>query len=319
MKHEDFNYAAFEVGRLYTRDEVADTGGVARRQPRDWSGITQFKNCWLLWVTLDKSKKQANHRYNDCFVDDGRTLLWDSQNRHHLASPEILRILDGEDVVLMARTTDFIDGKAPPFCFCGPLTNPISGNEERPVRFRFDVPMHADPSPHLAELFSWTPDGPRAVSTAETAEQPRPATKKDTKRASRGQGRVTDAEFKRAVEKRAVSLAMEHYQQQGWSVEDVGVPGNPFDLLCERGNETLRVEVKGTSNQLGSVNVTAGEVASARDPVVQTDLIIVHGINVVSIDDELVGEGGELRSLEPWIPAESDLTPTMFRYEVPDS
>lgn len=43
MKHEDFNYAAFEVGRLYTRNEVADIGGVARRQDRDWSGMTGFR------------------------------------------------------------------------------------------------------------------------------------------------------------------------------------------------------------------------------------------------------------------------------------
>jgi len=53
---ETMNTNNFVVGAAYTRNEVADAGEVNRpSSPRDWTGIVQFKNCVLLFVTLDKA------------------------------------------------------------------------------------------------------------------------------------------------------------------------------------------------------------------------------------------------------------------------
>ena len=321
MKHEDFNYAAFEVGSLYTRNEVADIGGVARRQDRDWSGMTGFKNCLLLWITLDKSKKQENHRYNDCFRDDGRTLLWDSQNRNTLSGSVIQNIVKGQPIFVMARVSDRDKGgNTPPFCYCGEIINSVAGSAAKPVRLRSDVAQFSmEPTEALKAIYNWQPDGPRLVSDAEVYEKPVPMSKTTAKRKSKGQGRLTDPERKKAIERRAILVAMDHYTALGWDVEDVGVPGNPFDLLCSREGETLRVEVKGTGGDASSVNVTHGEVTSARDTETPTHLFIVHGITVVTEGDTLTGEGGEIKCLDPWVPEDADLMPTMFRYEVPDS
>jgi hypothetical protein len=321
MKKEEFNYAAFEVGRLYTRNEVADIGGVARRSDRAWTGMTGFKNCTLLWITLDKSKKQEDHRYNDCFRDDGRKLLWDSQNKNTLTGSVIQEITNGRPVFVMARVSDRKKrGNTPPFCYCGEITNSVAGREEKPVRLRSDVAQFSKkPTEALRDIYNWKPDGPRLVTDAEVYEKPLPLSKTAAKRQSRGQGWLSDPERKKATERRAILVAMDHYAALGWDVEDVGVPGTPFDLLCSREGETLRVEVKGTRGDASSVNVTHGEVTSARDTDIPTHLFIVHGITVVTEGDTLTGEGGEIKCLDPWIPEDADLTPTMFRYEVPDN
>ena len=241
MKHEDFNYVAFEVGSLYTRNEVADIGGVVRRGHRDWSGMTNFKNCLLLWITLDKSDKQEDHRYNDCFIDDGRTLVWDSQNRNKLNSPVIQEILKRRPVVVMARVSDRAKNRATPsFCYCGELTNSVAGHEENPVRLRSDVAQFStEPTDALRDLYNWKPDGPRLVTDAEVYEKPVPISRTTGKRKAKGQGRLTDPERKKATERRAILVAMDHYTALGWDVEDVGVPGNPFDLLCRREGDTF--------------------------------------------------------------------------------
>lgn len=51
------------------------------------------------------------------------------------------------------------------------------------------------------------------------------------------------------VELRAIELAKQHFEDDGWSVTDVSrMRGhNGYDFIVQRDNETLRVEVKGCS------------------------------------------------------------------------
>jgi hypothetical protein len=53
------------------------------------------------------------------------------------------------------------------------------------------------------------------------------------------------------IEKQAIDCAIEYLSTEGYSVRDVSrVRGhNGYDLLAERGTETLRVEVKGCSRE----------------------------------------------------------------------
>lgn len=316
MKSETFNYEALVVGQKYGRDDLADAARVKRRADRAWTGVTQFKNCLLLWITLDKTEKEENHRYNDRFIEDGAFLLWDAKRKSKLSSKEVIRIKAGEPCFLMARVHEKEGGKAAPFVYCGRLRNPYHGPEEKPVRFRFKVAAADSPtSGSLRALFQWRPEGPVSVSEAQIDNElpVQTASKKPGK--SRGQGRVAHAEFRKAVERRAVEIAVKHYQDQGLEVEDKGVPGNPFDLLCSNEAEVLRVEVKGTSGGLGAVTVTSGEVMSAREPEIRTDLAVVYEIRVIDNGEGLIGEGGTLWVDEDWVPSDESLTATQYRHQ----
>jgi len=100
-----------------------------------------------------------------------------------------------------------------------------------------------------------------------------------------GQGRVVDAKRRKAIELAAMDRAKSHYELLGWQVEDTSAY-RPYDLECRRGDsDVLRVEVKGLTQGVGTINVTVGEVNQARDPSVITDLFIVANIGL-SVDDD---------------------------------
>jgi hypothetical protein len=78
----------------------------------------------------------------------------------------------------------------------------------------------------------------------------------------------------------------------------------PYDYQTgPEDNPSLRMEVKGLSGCLGPVEITDGELRSARDTV-ETALAVVHGIDVkVDEHGELIGSGGTLWVERPWKPA----------------
>jgi|SRR6185503_7298494 len=64
----------------------------------------------------------------------------------------------------------------------------------------------------------------------------------------------------RAVEHRAVTAAIEHFEAAGWTVEDVG-DFRPYDLHCTKDGRTLHVEVKGTTSAGEKVILTRNEAS----------------------------------------------------------
>jgi hypothetical protein len=109
---------------------------------------------------------------------------------------------------------------------------------------------------------------------------------------------------------------MRHFEDLGWSVQDVGGT-RPFDLLCHRDGGELRVEVKGTTQAGNSVLLTSGEVRHALDYFAGTlALYILQEISIDMTAAEPRVSGGVARVLTPWILDEAQLTPIAYEYRV---
>ena len=316
------NIEHFQVGHTYSRKDVADTGEVPRpKQDRDWTGIVQFQNCVLLFVTLDKTDFNESSQYHDIFEESGTKFLWDSQSSNTQETPVIARIINEDAVIVFVRLAAKIRSRTQPFTFVGKLT-PLDYDSEKPVQMIFEVSEHVqNPPDNLRDIYDWKPSGKRRLRPIEVGEVEIAEPKSKRRRSGSGQGRLVDPAKKKAIELRAMAVATEHYEKLGYVVEDTSRKNAnntaPFDLLCVRDPEERKVEVKGTTQSPQSVNVTANEVKSARDSESETDLFVLHGINAFKESGEFRAEGGESIILTNWIPEDEQLTPTAFIYRLP--
>lgn len=111
-----------------------------------------------------------------------------------------------------------------------------------------------------------------------------------------------------------MQIAIQRYEREGWTVEDVS-SRQPFDLSCSKGNVELRVEVKGTTGDGSTIQLTVGEVKSAR--MSSTELFIVHDIQLSGTLTDPVASGGTIKRAKAWMPLDEDLSPMTFGYLVP--
>ncbi|MCA2181014.1 DUF3883 domain-containing protein [Nonomuraea glycinis] len=140
----------------------------------------------------------------------------------------------------------------------------------------------------------------------------RPKPRRNVKHGT-GTGRQSDPRKREAVERHAVDLAIQHYRQAGWTVEEVG---KPYDLRLTKAGAERRVEVKGTTGAPTSVELTANEVQHARE-FPEVDLFVVSDITVMGITPNFTASGGTTTLLPDWEPADEDLRPTRFEYRIP--
>ncbi|WP_016788122.1 DUF3427 domain-containing protein [Vibrio cyclitrophicus] len=159
---EIFDCSNFEIGKLYSKLEAIDLAGAAPpKQVRDITGITRFKNCVVLFVTLNKEDKEDAHKYKDSFVLGGKQFHWESQNANTPSTPHMEMIINKEPVVLFARVHQKIKSKTQPFVYVGQLScidysYPID-SKNIPVEVIYQVLDHQHPASHsLGELYSWT-------------------------------------------------------------------------------------------------------------------------------------------------------------------
>lgn len=143
---------------------------------------------------------------------------------------------------------------------------------------------------------------------------PRSATKPGEGRApSRRQGYLQDAVLRKCIEEYAVARAKAHYENQGAKITTLG---KPYDLKVELGSLERHVEVKGTTAEgPNSVVLTMGEVRHARTWQ-GVDLFVVDGIRYELRDGNYHLSGGENHIWRDWLPADDDLHPTEFSYEL---
>lgn len=165
LKREDetFSYSAFEIGELNTKLEVYERAGVwVPNQGRDIPGVIRFKNCVVLFVTLEKSGKELRHKYKDKFLLGGKMFQWESQNMNTPNTPHMKKIINGEPVVLFARLLEKVKNKSQPFTYIGSLdyinyNYPVDSNDN-PVEVLFDVKEHQnEPTDYLSSLYNWSP------------------------------------------------------------------------------------------------------------------------------------------------------------------
>ena len=300
----------FKLGDLYTRATIGDHLGDGRlKSSRE--GILSSGNSILLFVTLDKTNQlNAKLQYNDFF--EGNLFHWDSQTIQTINTPRIQRIVNSEvEVLLFARVNEKTKSKSNPFVYCGKLAyKSYDEATSKPVHIVFDCLEYQDePNAQLAKLYDWTPsnDRPRTAHYINAAPKPLRAKKASTG----GQGYATDQASKVATELHAMKAAINFYEDLGYEVVDTS-SNESFDLLCAKGSELLKVEVKGTVSLGRQVLVTANEVKEARMSGVKTDLFILHSIQV----SEAKASGGTINRIEGWIPSDESLIPTMFKHSV---
>lgn len=126
---------------------------------------------------------------------------------------------------------------------------------------------------------------------------------------------MTDAVLRRALEVHAVERVMAHLTGQGYSCQNVGA-ARPYDVLAVREDEELHVEVKGSSGNKLTVELTDGEVKHARTTQ-PTLLAVVDAIGWQRNGYEVTCSGGRLRFWWDWVPAQSSLVATQWRYLLP--
>lgn len=131
-----------------------------------------------------------------------------------------------------------------------------------------------------------------------------------------GRGYIADSAVRSAIEWRAVNLATEEYKAHGYDVEYTGA-SKPYDLVVTKGREVRRVEVKGSSGEAITVELTSGEVDNSRESI-PTDLYVVDGIQWTrAADGAIDASGGDVRRWKGWTAEDSGLTATRYRYVLP--
>jgi hypothetical protein len=124
----------------------------------------------------------------------------------------------------------------------------------------------------------------------------------------------TNAKEIKAIEEHAVAAARAYYEDDGWSVKELG---KPFDLEVAKENQTLTVEVKGTTSDGLAIPLTAGEVSHHAQAFPDNALVVVRGIKLIRDQTAPRTSGGKLFELRSWEIDPSSLRVISYAYEVP--
>jgi hypothetical protein len=139
--------------------------------------------------------------------------------------------------------------------------------------------------------------------------------KRTTSQLGSGQRRLQDSKLRLAIERHAVEVAKQYYLGLGATkVEELG---KPYDLRVLGLGPERHVEVKGSSKQAATVELTVNEVTHAHNHRA-TDLVVVDEIDVQKDENgEYKTSGGYTRIWSDWKPNNNDLAPTQFLYVLP--
>ena len=132
------------------------------------------------------------------------------------------------------------------------------------------------------------------------------------------QGYAVSIEVRRAVERRAMALALRHYRSQGFKVENCSRT-HPYDIVARSGSRSWTVEVKGTTGLGDAVFLTRNEVEHATQHPKNAVLFVVHSMDLVRGATSVRATGGLVRIFEPWQVGQGDLEALQFRYLLPHS
>lgn len=133
-----------------------------------------------------------------------------------------------------------------------------------------------------------------------------------------GQGRLGVAE-RVAVEDHAMRMAEAWCRQHGWPIVDDVSRQSSWDIEARKrkSGRVLFVEVKGTTGSKIDVEVTAAEVRHARQHPRDTVLIVITEIQLKR-GPHPIASGGQIHTVRPWDPTESELTTTRYRWRPSD-
>lgn len=135
-------------------------------------------------------------------------------------------------------------------------------------------------------------------------------------RSSPRQGWQLDPVRRKRVEDAAQDRLIEHYQQRGWTVNDVRY-GNPYDATATKDGATLWLEAKGTETAGATVIVSPNEVGWARAHPGACVLGILSDV-VFQPDGEVDPASGTFRIFQ-WNPDDTALAPRSFDFTPVDT
>lgn len=129
-------------------------------------------------------------------------------------------------------------------------------------------------------------------------------------------GFMADAAVRSAVEWHAVAIATAHYEGKGFTVVYTGA-NQPYDLTASMGSVSRRVEVKGSTGTVATVQLTDGEVRNSQC-YAPTDLIVVDEIDWTrAADGSVTASGGRTRIWPDWQADPAALKPISHVYTLP--
>lgn len=132
------------------------------------------------------------------------------------------------------------------------------------------------------------------------------------RRRSGAQGFGLSAKERKAVESQAMALAVGYLEMEGFVCKDMSSTES-FDILASRGDQKLKVEVKGTTSDFcDSILMTRNEVELHGREKGSTALIIVSGINL-DRGDSPKASAGLVEALIGWDIDKWFLEPVAFQ------
>ena len=128
-----------------------------------------------------------------------------------------------------------------------------------------------------------------------------------------GQGYWLTAAERRAVEGRAMALAKNWLESNGYLAKDVSRTAS-FDFEALKNGQTIKVEVKGTTNESGdALLMTQNEVNLHRSQKGHTALVVVTHIELVNQPGKPVAHGGKVQVEVGWDIDAWEVAPIAYR------
>jgi hypothetical protein len=130
--------------------------------------------------------------------------------------------------------------------------------------------------------------------------------------------RAQDPRLREAVERRSLDVARIYYVDELGGTDYVEV-GKPYDIRVNVQGVARRCEVKGSTMEIDTVELTFNEVEHGY-AFAPTDLVVVD--KILPIRDPVTGEvtgavDGRRRVWPDWTPSRSALKPTKYAYTLP--
>lgn len=249
--------------------------------------------------TILRRLAQLGATLTDAYVDS-------SQVQHLPLDQRRLNVTDWPYPIRLVDVTDFDALRLRLTGAQKAIGKSSAGNQRKRTRLQIEVPGFPPTSDSIDRLAL-------VISLSQTPPSSEPDVGQASKGTSAGQGFSADTPTKLAVEAAAMAAAQLHYEQKGWKVADVSAKES-YDLLCHRGDERLRVEVKGSTLPPARILLTPNEVSHALAHTGGVALFVLSDIAITTRDGVPTGTGGTAAVFEPWLLDLDRLTATGYSY-----
>jgi Tfp pilus assembly protein PilF len=146
---------------------------------------------------------------------------------------------------------------------------------------------------------------PGIVATASPSPPPKePRTTAETKVAR------SDSAARR---ERALQVASDYLKSKGFHVESTPAPA-PFDILCTKGSQHVRVEVQVPAEGQKALRFTREQIEAATRADHLTALLVIGKLTPPASPDLPYAGGEVVQFVENWKPVEQKLVPVVFEY-----